>query len=55
MSWSKQDEESLFRRVRRGVYRSFLRSLPESRAGDRMVSLIQFVRFHKRLPNKSMS
>jgi teichuronopeptide biosynthesis TupA-like protein len=50
-----EDRESLFRRVRRGVYRSFLRSLPESRAGDRLVSIIQFFRFHKRLPNRSMS
>jgi TupA-like ATPgrasp len=52
---TQQDKESLLRRVRRGVYRSFLRSLPENRAGDKLVSLIQFFRFHKRLPNKSMS
>ena len=50
-----EKSESLFSRVRRGVYRSFLRSLPENRTGDRLVSFIQFVRFHKRLPNKSMS
>jgi hypothetical protein len=49
------DNESLFRRWRRGVYRSFLRSFPENRTGDRLVSVIQFFRFHKRLPNKSMS
>ena len=51
----KQDNESLFRRVRRGVYRSFLGSFPKNRTGDRLVSVIQFFRFHKRLPNKSMS
>lgn len=51
----ERDNESLFRRWRRGVYRSFLRSFPENRTGDRLVSVIQFFRFHKRLPNKSMS
>ena len=51
----KQDKESLFRRMRRGVFRSFLRAFPENRTGDRLVSLIRFVRFHKRLPNSSMS
>jgi hypothetical protein len=52
---ARQEQESLFNRVRRNVYRSFLRSLPETRSGDRLVSVIQFFRFHKRLPNKSMS
>jgi hypothetical protein len=47
--------ESIFSRVRRGVFRSFLRSLPESRMGDALFSLFQFLRFHKRLPNNSMS
>ena len=51
----RQEKESLFSRLRRNVYRSFLRSLPETRSGDRLVSVIQFFRFHKRLPNKSMS
>lgn len=47
-------QESVFSRVRRHVYRSLLRSLPETRTGDRLVSWIQFVRFHKRLPTKEM-
>jgi hypothetical protein len=37
----KQDKESLFRRMRRGVFRSFLRAFPENRTGDRLVSLIR--------------
>ena len=41
--------------MRRGVFRSFLHSLPENRAGDRLFSLIRFFRYHKRLPNESMS
>lgn len=47
-------QESVFSRVRRNVYRSLLRSLPETRTGDRLVSWIQFVRFHKRLPTKEL-
>ena len=46
--------ESLFQRVRRGVFRSCLTSLPETRAGDRLYSWIRFVRFHKRPPSKAM-
>jgi hypothetical protein len=52
---SGQGKESSFSRLRRKVYRSFLRSLPETRWGDRLVSYIQFFRFHKRSPNRSMS
>ena len=50
----QETAESLFTRVRRGVYRSWLRSLPETRAGDRLVSWIRFVRFHGRPPSKAM-
>jgi len=47
--------ESWFARVRREVFRSFLRSLPENRFGDRLVSTLQFLRHHKRLPNARMT
>jgi hypothetical protein len=46
--------ESWLRRWRREVYRSFLRSLPENRTGDRLVAWIQFFRFHKRFPSNAM-
>lgn len=47
--------ESLLSRLRRGIFRSFLRSLPENRFGDRLVSTLQFLRHHKRLPNRGMT
>lgn len=50
-----RDDEPLFSRLRRELYRSLLRSLPENRGGDRLFSWIQFVRFHKRLPSKALS
>jgi hypothetical protein len=46
--------ESLFQRVRRGVFRSCLRSLPETRAGDRLYSWFRFFRHHKRPPSRAM-
>jgi hypothetical protein len=49
-----REAESLFARWRRGVFRSFLRSLPENRFGDQLVSTLQFLRHHKRLPNSAM-
>jgi hypothetical protein len=46
--------ESSFRRWRRTVFRSCLRSLPENRFGDRLFALIQFFRFHRRWPRDAM-
>ncbi len=51
----ERDVEPLFSRLRREIFRSFLRSLPESRGGDRLFCLLQFLRHHKRLPGKTLS
>ena len=48
-----EEDHSLTVRVRGRVYRSLLRALPYTRTVDRVVSLVEFVRYHKRLPTRS--
>lgn len=50
----REAREPLYRRLRRGLYRSMLRALPETRFGDRIFCTIQFLRFHKRLPTREL-
>lgn len=52
--WRESQQEPLYSRLRRDIYRSLLGSFPETRAGDRLHAWIQFLRFHRRLPSKAM-
>lgn len=38
--------------IMRNLFKSFLKLVPRNRAGDNLIAYIDFIRFHKRLPNK---
>ena len=44
---------SSFRRASGSLYRTLVRALPHNRFGDKLFALVEFIKFHNRLPTRA--